>query len=247
MSEDPKLFDGGDYNLFRYCHNDPIDLTDPMGLQDTVATYSPRQTSQWKADEECARAMGQAQWAMRWSTSGAIGMGTAGYQAWSLSKALSGFSLAHVSVGQQNNASSNQPDPSGYDAGDPYSAERTAENYQPVVLPNGHIVVTSQIYIKVFDKSHDPVRPGTPVSETAVPILNSRNLVNAPERKYFTDRTASNGQLPHPDVWQHVFSSRDGFVTRNQTLSSGGRNLNWTATQNINGIDIYTHQTGYFW
>jgi hypothetical protein len=32
MSEDPKLFDADDYNLFRYCHNDPIDLTDPMGL-----------------------------------------------------------------------------------------------------------------------------------------------------------------------------------------------------------------------
>ena len=32
MSEDPKLFDAGDYNLFRYCHNDPIDFTDPMGL-----------------------------------------------------------------------------------------------------------------------------------------------------------------------------------------------------------------------
>ena len=31
MSEDPKLFDAGDYNLFRYCHNDPIDFTDPMG------------------------------------------------------------------------------------------------------------------------------------------------------------------------------------------------------------------------
>jgi RHS repeat-associated protein len=36
MSEDPKLFDAGDYNLFRYCHNDPIDFTDPMGLEDTL-------------------------------------------------------------------------------------------------------------------------------------------------------------------------------------------------------------------
>ena len=36
MSEDPKLFDAGDYNLFRYCHNDPVDFTDPMGL-DTMA------------------------------------------------------------------------------------------------------------------------------------------------------------------------------------------------------------------
>ncbi len=32
MSEDPKLFDAGDYNLFRYCHNDPIDNVDPLGL-----------------------------------------------------------------------------------------------------------------------------------------------------------------------------------------------------------------------
>ncbi len=45
MSEDPKLFDAGDYNLFRYCHNDPIDFTDPMGLQEIAPTYSPRQTS----------------------------------------------------------------------------------------------------------------------------------------------------------------------------------------------------------
>lgn len=28
---DPFLL-SGDYNLFRYCHNDPLDLTDPMGL-----------------------------------------------------------------------------------------------------------------------------------------------------------------------------------------------------------------------
>jgi RHS repeat-associated protein len=33
MSEDSKGFDAGDYNLFRYCHNDPIDFTDPMGLE----------------------------------------------------------------------------------------------------------------------------------------------------------------------------------------------------------------------
>ncbi|MFL6515936.1 MAG: RHS repeat-associated core domain-containing protein, partial [Chthoniobacterales bacterium] len=35
MSEDPKGFDAGDYNLFRYCKNDPEDITDPMGLYGT--------------------------------------------------------------------------------------------------------------------------------------------------------------------------------------------------------------------
>jgi len=37
MSEDPKLFDAGDYNLFRYCHNDSIDNVDPMGLEENLA------------------------------------------------------------------------------------------------------------------------------------------------------------------------------------------------------------------
>jgi RHS repeat-associated protein len=45
MSEDPKLFDAGDYNLFRYCHNDPVDLTDPMGLYAKGEGWTP---DQWK-------------------------------------------------------------------------------------------------------------------------------------------------------------------------------------------------------
>jgi hypothetical protein len=48
----PKLFDAGDYNLFRYCHNDPIDFTDPMGLvTETVGITNPRQESLMRADD----------------------------------------------------------------------------------------------------------------------------------------------------------------------------------------------------
>jgi hypothetical protein len=42
MSEDPKGFDAGDYNLFRYCKNEPEDLTDPSGMVFTWPVgYSP--------------------------------------------------------------------------------------------------------------------------------------------------------------------------------------------------------------
>jgi len=34
MQPDPKEFAAGDYNLYRYCHNDPVNRSDPTGLQD---------------------------------------------------------------------------------------------------------------------------------------------------------------------------------------------------------------------
>jgi RHS repeat-associated protein len=34
IQPDPKEFDAGDYNLYRYCHNDPVNKTDPLGLRD---------------------------------------------------------------------------------------------------------------------------------------------------------------------------------------------------------------------
>jgi RHS repeat-associated protein len=41
MQPDPKEFGAGDYNLYRYCHNDPINRSDPMGLDLRIDSYQP--------------------------------------------------------------------------------------------------------------------------------------------------------------------------------------------------------------
>jgi RHS repeat-associated protein len=66
MSEDPKLFDAGDYNLFRYCNNDPIDMTDPMGTDDQIWMRTTEREAAWSNSKNG----GDAVWAMaKWADS----------------------------------------------------------------------------------------------------------------------------------------------------------------------------------
>jgi RHS repeat-associated protein len=91
ISEDPKLFDAGDYNLFRYCHNDPEDLTDSMGLLPDSA-YVGQLTPERVNDILYNQSMAAAQWAgsnLMHGGAGAIAIGGAGYEAYSgLSKVI---------------------------------------------------------------------------------------------------------------------------------------------------------------
>src|SRR5204862_5482777 len=41
MQPDPKEFGAGDYNLYRYCHNDPVNHTDPTGLVGEIDNWDP--------------------------------------------------------------------------------------------------------------------------------------------------------------------------------------------------------------
>jgi hypothetical protein len=96
MSEDFEGFDAGDYNLFRYCHNDPEDLTDPMGTEITLPPGPNHATSILEDDRSYNFIMGL----MQRQFSSAISAGLVGYQqwsAWSASQAMGGLTM-----GQQN-------------------------------------------------------------------------------------------------------------------------------------------------
>ena len=67
--------DAGDYNLFRYCHNDPLDLTDPMGLASTGATAMYIAVSY----ERLMAFLKAREHALEWSGHGAIEMGQVTY------------------------------------------------------------------------------------------------------------------------------------------------------------------------
>jgi hypothetical protein len=42
LQPDPQEFEAGDYNLYRYCHNDPVNRSDPTGLQDEKPLHLDR-------------------------------------------------------------------------------------------------------------------------------------------------------------------------------------------------------------
>jgi RHS repeat-associated protein len=116
MSEDPKGFDAGDYNFFRYCHNDPIDFTDPMGLAgDAINWQGNGPTDNHSAQammadlrqavQQVLRQIAQQQayaHAMGYPGHGAIGIGMANFQAGELSHTIGGPTVNWSETGNNN-------------------------------------------------------------------------------------------------------------------------------------------------
>jgi hypothetical protein len=162
MSEDPKLFAAGDYNLFRYCHNDPIDFTDPMGLTDTALPPGPNHANSLIEAAAEDRSYNFIMGLMQRQFSSAISAGTVGYQqwsAWSASQAMRGLSMAYMPEGARMHTYSLK---SQYNIGDLSGAR----GYQYVWDPNedysGQCMTTVQ-YLSGAPSSRTPLVRGDPV------------------------------------------------------------------------------------
>ena len=142
-----------------------------------------------------------------------------------------------------NYAMGHQPDRSRYKSGEPHMAVRTPDD-RGTFEQNGKFVNLTDWTIQVFDKN-GPLA-GAQVSETNIEHLAQKDIGTSQEQKYWTQKTNQYGFVPNYDHWKQSFTSRSGFDTIRQTLTSGSNTLQWTATQSPLGVDVYTHQTGYF-
>jgi RHS repeat-associated protein len=244
MSEDPKGFDAGDYNLFRYCHNDPIDMTDPMGLADIPNMpyhLTPELLAYFQGQaiaNQIAHLQAQVH-AMEYPGHGAIGIGMANFQIGQLQQALSGLSRA---LGFTRAAS-----------GPPASVTRSRmgaySSEQDVTDPNtGKVTHWVHMWWKyeLRDKSQpaNPVAAGIPVHET-ISYSNPIDF-NPPGTVTHDFRTLPGGYVT--DKWDLPFTSMRGQVmtTQQLTVPTGTATFNTLVRANggimLTGGDTATFQ-----
>ncbi|MFZ1218881.1 MAG: RHS repeat-associated core domain-containing protein [Chthoniobacterales bacterium] len=56
VQPDPKQFEAGDYNLYRYCHNDPVNKSDPTGLYGMGTGWTDEQWKKFDTAQQAAAA-----------------------------------------------------------------------------------------------------------------------------------------------------------------------------------------------
>jgi RHS repeat-associated protein len=202
MSEDPKLFDAGDYNLFRYCHNDPIDFTDPMGLVTEARQEDPWPMHTQQAEANDRLSATEAVWNRQMNFSSSFG---------AISTAQLHASIMHYNeaAGLQNAANTK----SSQSGSNFFHESSSAHNPFPT---RSNFAVTGQKTVGAI-----------PVLIDGVPVLVPVNLVGRIQASTNGSRTSVNGRLglgigsPIPGVQIAV----TGAISTGQSSGWG-----WTGT-----------------
>jgi RHS repeat-associated protein len=163
MSEDPKGFDAGDYNLFRYCHNDPIDSIDAMGLSDVALISGPNHGNSVIEMNDRAYNFIMALYQRQFSSGISAGMaGYSAYQGWSAGSGQSsaGLTMGHISqTGSNMNTYSLRPQ---YSIGDLSGARGYSYVWDENDRYSGQCLTTVQ-HLTGTPSSTTPLLRGDPV------------------------------------------------------------------------------------
>src|SRR5579884_2534430 len=246
MSEDPKLFDAGDYNLFRYCHNDPVDNVDPMGLEENLAqkpisAWDPTGRAWLKQFRDgvqevlrqIARQQAYAE-AYGWSGHGAIGIG-----------------MANEQIGQLQNAVGGVMRALGFGKSDPCAPsaiswrEAPGRYVEPTHDSHGNPLWVAHVprTLQLLDEHNKPTfGAGIRVDEAIAYSNGVKFHPSGTETRGFW--TGPNGTVSDP--WKLPFTAPTGRVTTTQTLSVLGHQAQLSVTVRISP-DREIEVSGEYW
>ncbi len=220
LQPDPKEFEAGDYNLYRYCHNDPVNKSDPTGLREQIAGDIHRDIM-WDMARYADSSNNEQGSFADFTHKAYMGKGGAGRLDGSR-----GYAMGQVS---QAGPIQRESDPNA-----PDSMTRTNSSYVEEHRGKKGEFITNIVIIRwtylVQDASGKPM-PGVYVKED---IQRSDPKCFAPKgEKRSNFWTKPNGTVI--DTWSYPFKCPDGHVTVSQTLTVMGRQLTWKATVNADG------------
>jgi hypothetical protein len=217
LQTDPIGFAGDALNLYRYCGDDPVDRSDPMGLESAPARILPDR--QW--DMAC-----------RYDSGNSFQGSLAEYL-----KRLepAGITMASVAAEHEGpKAAGNSKDSAGHRA--PSSIRREATSYfAPYKDKNGKTLYRAHTVwtLTLLDEHQKPTfGPGIRVDERIDGHSNAVSFVGSGELHNGGD-TRPGGRVE--DDWRLTFSSLDGKITTQQSIIVGGREAKWEATTNGRG------------
>jgi RHS repeat-associated protein len=219
LQTDPIGFAGDALNLYRYCGDDPVDRSDPMGLEDIpIADIVWQMACHMDSGNSL---QGTFQDLMKRLLPAGMGTDAAGDK-----------SIASENEGKK--AAGNSKDSAGHRA--PSSIRREATSYfVPYKDKNGETLYRAHTVwtLTLLDEHQKPTfGPGIRVDERIDGHSNAVSFVGSGELHNGGD-TRPGGRVE--DDWRLTFSSLDGKITTQQSIIVGGREAKWEATTNGRG------------
>jgi RHS repeat-associated protein len=210
LQPDPKEFAAGDYNLYRYCHNDPVNKSDPTGLESVIATIWNR-----LMHEMSGSFLSSSQF-------DSVRQGT-GALVWSTPKQGAAAPDGHGQIGSAGSPAWNQP-------GKPDYALRSIERaYKETEGDTIYVHVFWRI--QLFHHNQTPVGRGIQVRE----LIDWSEKVDFKAKDVIKAEYPTRDDGSVNDPWKLPFSSQNGQVKTSQTVLAGGRVANWDATVKVDG------------
>jgi RHS repeat-associated protein len=219
LQTDPTGFDGGDMNLFRYCADDPVDLTDPTGLAGVGLTSWGK--GAWVTGSDGITY--EDRWRMGDNRGNAPHDQPAGMDG--------GLIMAGQYPRENEGKKPERNRPALNQPGKPDYAVRSIK--RAYVTKKGDTYFAHVFWrIQLFhNKDQKPLGRGIQVREE----VRWSDTIDFKAKEYIRGEQPTRDDGSIDDPWNLPFSSPNGQAKTTQTIFAAGREATWDATVYANG------------